>query len=1768
MFHRISIYKSQPMPFWFHDAFRLKIMNTNDCKQVVPGKVRRENNRLLPCLIVVVQVMLPCWTQAAFGAEAAGQTTVVTQTASVLKEPPSAPHVTVNRTLPQMVMAPPSLQVSESPTDDQIIQPHIFAEPLAPVGKTTAQDNRELTQALVQFLHRSNGDDYGPLTQYLADHPQSPWRASLLSDLGVIWIHEGRYSKALAAWQEAWQLAKDSTDVRARTVADWTVGELLNLDATLGRQEELGTLLNEIQGRKINSAVSEKIGEACENYWLMQNFPERAFRCGPLALSLIRADLQPGTPTDTRNMGSRATSQGMNLSSVCDLANQLGLNFQMARRQPGSEIVLPAVVHWKVGHYAALIKEVNGRYLVQDPSTGREILMTQSALDSEASGYFLIPAGNLPSGWSSVNVKEGTTVWGKGPTQNKDTQKTGPDCPGSCPHPGSAPSAPPMAQYYMQAALVSLYVWDTPVGYTPPRGLDVNLRVSYDQREAGQPATFDYSNLGQKWTVSWLSFVTDDPNNPGAPLTVYMQGGGTESYSGYNASNQSYALQADSQTILTLTSSNSYTCTTRQGYQQIYSHSDGSTVYPRNVFLTKVVDPAGNTLTFTYDGYNRIVAITDAIGQVTTVSYGSTNVNNPLFYQITQVTDPFGRYAVFTYNASNQLVAITDKIGITSKFTYGLSDDGTVDFMNSLTTPYGTTTFTEGTNGLNRWLQATDPLGQSERMEYDDTSSSTAISDDGQPYPSTISGPAPGYLIYRNTFYWDKQAMQLYPGDYTKARIFHWLHETTISTCSGTEESTKDPLEGRIWYTYPGQAPSDTYQQGTNNSPATVARVLDDGTSQIYQYQYNGFGNVVQFTDPVGRVTTNTYATNLIDLLTVQQQAGANFQTLASFTYTTNHLPLTAVDTAGQTNYFAYNNHGQLIALTNALDQTVALSYDTNGYLTNILGSLPGSTTSFTYDGYGRVRTVTDSLGYTITASYDAADRPTNIFYPDGTYQQVVYNYLDPVLTRDRDGHWTAMAYDPLRRLTDTYDNLGRHTQFSWCNCGSLTGIIDPLGRVTSWIRDLQGRVTTKVFPDLTQINYTYETNTSRLKMVTDAINQSTVYSYFEDNDLAQVNYNNAVVATPSVSFIYDTNYNRLVTMADGTGTNTYNYYPVANGQLGAGMLSSVSNSFIGSSSLINYNYDALERITNRVINGVAQALTYDALGRVIAVTNALGRFTNTYVGATYLIATNFYPNGQQTVFNYYSVTNNERLQQIQNLTPAGRNLSTFGYTYDPVGQITSWTQQTDANAVTAYSYGYDAGNQLISAVLNSTGVGATVLKQYAYGYDLAANRTSEQIGTGTIGPVAISQSLYNNDNQPTNRASSSGPMQFAGALDKQGTVTVAGNPATINHFTTNFVGYTSVTNGTNVIPIIATDYNNNSRTNNYQLVVTNNGVAETISYDLDGNETSVVTATSTNIYQWDAANRLVSIAGPTNQSLFAYDGLGRRVQITEFQNGVAVSTNKFLWCGVELCEQRDLTGGTVVERFFDEGEQISSTNYFFTRDHLGSVREMTDFAGTIHARYDYDPYGRKMKIQGDLDADFGYAGYYVHQPSGLYLTIYRAYDSDLGRWLNRDPIQELGGINLYAYVANNPINRIDPLGLWQFTIGGGWLGGLLITFGNNGGSNWHNGQWNTGVYGGEGAGLYWDYNDADSGCHNKGIDPGWKAKGGLGDTLNAEYEAEGDLNEINGSVSHSYEGTGMDINYGATLNGEGLSTEGPSLTPTSGWGAGEFFGIGGTVYW
>jgi RHS repeat-associated protein len=80
--------------------------------------------------------------------------------------------------------------------------------------------------------------------------------------------------------------------------------------------------------------------------------------------------------------------------------------------------------------------------------------------------------------------------------------------------------------------------------------------------------------------------------------------------------------------------------------------------------------------------------------------------------------------------------------------------------------------------------------------------------------------------------------------------------------------------------------------------------------------------------------------------------------------------------------------------------------------------------------------------------------------------------------------------------------------------------------------------------------------------------------------------------------------------------------------------------------------------------------------------------------------------------------------------------------------------------------------------------------------------------------------------------------------------------------------------------------------------------------------------------------------------------------------------------------------------------------------------------------KYAYDPYGNRTTISGTVVSDIGYAGYFYHAGSGLEFAMHRAYDSEHARWLNRDPIGEDGGLNLYEYASDNPISNIDPSGL------------------------------------------------------------------------------------------------------------------------------------------
>ncbi|HJW33212.1 MAG TPA: RHS repeat-associated core domain-containing protein [Holophagaceae bacterium] len=212
-------------------------------------------------------------------------------------------------------------------------------------------------------------------------------------------------------------------------------------------------------------------------------------------------------------------------------------------------------------------------------------------------------------------------------------------------------------------------------------------------------------------------------------------------------------------------------------------------------------------------------------------------------------------------------------------------------------------------------------------------------------------------------------------------------------------------------------------------------------------------------------------------------------------------------------------------------------------------------------------------------------------------------------------------------------------------------------------------------------------------------------------------------------------------------------------------------------------------------------------------------------------------------------------------------------------------------------------------------------------------------------------------------------------------------------------------------------------------IVVAGGTAAGAFTYDANGNLLSDGNRTFT----WDAENRLVSVTmvATGHVSQFVYDEMGRRVEIVEQDNGSTSSDTKYLWDGTGIVQTRNSDGHAIQQQLFSQGFVDSDgVNLYYLRDHLGSIRELTDSSQVIRARYDYDAYGRISKIQGDKTSPLGFGGYLFNIQSGLYLTLYRAYDPSLGRWISRDPMGETGGMDLYSYVQGEVVNKVDSFGL------------------------------------------------------------------------------------------------------------------------------------------
>ncbi len=429
-------------------------------------------------------------------------------------------------------------------------------------------------------------------------------------------------------------------------------------------------------------------------------------------------------------------------------------------------------------------------------------------------------------------------------------------------------------------------------------------------------------------------------------------------------------------------------------------------------------------------------------------------------------------------------------------------------------------------------------------------------------------------------------------------------------------------------------------------------------------------------------------------------------------------------------------------------------------------------------------------------------------------------------------------------------------------------------------------------------------------------------------------------------------------------------------------------------------------------------------------------------------------PWANDTVTNGYvnSLRTSLGLQQ-----PTGNWTNGFGY--DSAKRLTNVTSQAGS-----FGYGYtNVGQGGLAGVL----IRKLSLPNGAYitnVFDSVARLLTNSLRNSSDAVLDSYAYIYNPANQRTNltRADAS---YYGFVYDKIGQLTVA--DSTVN---TEDRGY-----------FYDAAWNLNRRTNN--------GVVSTFNvdgdnqltteqcrdaYDFNGNLITRGECQGAYSCSYDDENRLISLSsGTVYRSDFSYDGLGRvRVRTDYTWNSgswVVSATIRYIYDGNRVIQERNssntptvaYTRGSDLSRSLEGAGGIggllarsdgysagnwTNHNYYFA-DGNGNVTYMINSSQAMVASYRYDPYGNTISSSGSLSAAnvYRFSSKEIHVNSGMYYYLYRFYDPNLQRWINRDPFGERGfevlrrgapysrgstGPNLYTFVRNNPNSALDPFGL------------------------------------------------------------------------------------------------------------------------------------------
>jgi len=412
--------------------------------------------------------------------------------------------------------------------------------------------------------------------------------------------------------------------------------------------------------------------------------------------------------------------------------------------------------------------------------------------------------------------------------------------------------------------------------------------------------------------------------------------------------------------------------------------------------------------------------------------------------------------------------------------------------------------------------------------------------------------------------------------------------------------------------------------------------------------------------------------------------------------------------------------------------------------------------------------------------------------------------------------------------------------------------------------------------------------------------------------------------------------------------------------------------------------------MTGYVSPAASGTLAYDAANRKTNETVNFGPFSKmysyTYDGRGNKVS---FATPEGTTYNY---TYNKNNQPTQITTPVG-----------PIAMANEWIRQTNLTYPngTVTDYSYNDLNWLSQITSKNTKlVPPAVQSNASYAFDNIGNiigKTTE-IGTHSYG--------YDKLYQLTSATIPTLPQETY-------TYDNVGNRLT-----------SAATQG-------AWSYNKNNELQG------NNGLS--FGYDANGNTVTKIAGGTTTGYSYNSQDRLETVLLPDGKTAnYSYDPFGRRVR-----KQVGEVTTYFLYADQGLIGEYD-AGGDFNKGYGWRPNGIWGTDplfmvedeeyYFYHNDHLGTPQKMTDMDRDVVWSATYGAFGAATVDPGaTLVSNLRFPGQYFDEETGLHYNWIRYYDPKSGRYVETDPIKLTGGINLFAYVQNNPIKLSDPYGLAYF---------------------------------------------------------------------------------------------------------------------------------------